>query len=371
MKPDSESGTCFSACQLNFLSVWGKMHPAWLIEDIRYLIFERLEQQDIARLAQTCRIFFDLATNELWRTVHSTIPFLACLPPDYNHRPLHLEDIRRLDLYASKVENLVLKSPKRNQVIYLPPPFRIKLREARDEAKYPDLPRTHKLWEDLWREIENLRPVSQFLPNLCRIELDGVVEELFTPFIGISGLNLTRIYIRYIHHRQSPSIVQHFLDRFQDTPKLRYLFIRGSEPDIIPSKLIEQAPLDHLQFRPRIRRHRHDKFRYKTFRLRTEILQKSSLENLTLVLTRDWYTYSINALQRKYLPALRTLWLDLTTFKPKSCEQTCINIGAQSWTCKRKELEWCPAREKTLVHVSAEPVDCGRRPPHPLFRRIG
>lgn len=56
---------------------------------------------------------------------------------------------------------------------------------------------------------------------------------------------------------------------------------------------------------------------FKELPLRIKILQISTLESLTLGLTKEWYSPAIEKLERKYLPALKTLWLNLTTFKPE------------------------------------------------------
>ena len=324
------------------------MHLAWQIDDIRQLIFERLEPRDLARLVQTCKAFVDVAADELWKTVNSFSPFLCCLPPDFRTRGLRAEDIKRLDFYAGKVQNLVLESKSVQILIRLPPQFTPKKKQSKNHPE--------KSWKEFWKEISTLRPTSEFLPNLRRLRISNVVEELLIPLIGISGSTLTQIYIKYIHNRQPESVVLKILDHLQDTPKLEYLFVRDGEPDLVPSKLIQQAPLKHLRLDPRIHAQRHEDFQFKQFPLRCEILQKSTLENLTLGLTREWYAPGIKAVENKYLTALKTLWLNLTTFKPGRCSQACLNMTTHSWTCVRDGFKYDLALEEGTK-------ECGRRSP--------
>ncbi|CAJ2501413.1 Uu.00g042660.m01.CDS01 [Anthostomella pinea] len=286
------------------------MHPAWQIDDIRYSIFECLDPCDLARLARTAGFFFNVATDELWKTVGSMSPFLCCLPPDARRRPLQVGDIQRLNLYTSKTQSVRLESKEIARVIPLPPRFQP---NKKQQQQQPDEDTT-KTWEELWEEITKLSPRSDFLPNLRRVRFNSAVEELLTPLIGISGANLTHIYIKYIHQRRPESIVRNFLDQLQDTSKLKYLFVRDGEPDLVPSRLIQQSPLEHLRLDPRIHAARHEDFQFKEYPLRFEILQKETLEHLTIGLNRLWYSDAFRALDGRYLPALKTLWLNLTTF---------------------------------------------------------
>ena len=108
-----------------------EMHPAWHNDDIRYLVFELLEPQDLSRLAQTCKTFFDFTIDELWKTVTSFSAFVSCLPPNFRQRPLRADNLQRLDFYASKVQNLVLESKNIKTVIRLPPPFKSEKQQKR------------------------------------------------------------------------------------------------------------------------------------------------------------------------------------------------------------------------------------------------
>lgn len=86
-----------------------------------------------------------------------------------------------------------------------------------------------------------------------------------------------------------------------------------------------------------------------------EILQKPTFKNLSLGLTRDWYTPEIKALNSKYLLALKKLWLTLTAFDPRQCEQSCVNITANSWTCRSDKVP-----HSRNLHGT---TNCGRRSP--------
>ena len=278
------------------------MHAVWNITELRLAIFEHLDPQDLARLTQTCSTLYDIATNELWRTVKSPAQLVSCLPEDFRLRPLRLEDIQRLDTYAYKVESISWES--HCDVIRLPVQFSKRKNKGR-RAK------GKKTWEELWKEIADLRPSSQLLPYLRRLRLHNVIEELLWPFVGISGQNLAQIRINIIHDPQPDRIVTRLLESFQNTPKLEYLFVRDGEPNLAPSDLIRQAPLKKLRLDPRT-----TKLAFKP--LRVEILHKSTLEHLTLGLNRNWFTQEIHALKGPYFPALRTLWLDLTKFNAAS-----------------------------------------------------
>jgi hypothetical protein len=271
------------------------MHPSLQFDEIQRLTFKSLEPRDLARVAQTCKAFFHIATDELWKTINSFSPFLSCLPPDfqYRYRKLQVEEPQRYDFYVSKVQNLFLES---RAVIVLPPPFRSKPKSK--ASKY----NPEKTREELWEEIAKLRLMSELLSNLRRLPISNVAERLLVPLIGISGSNLTQIHIQFIENRQTQSFTLKALDGIQYTPKLESLFVRDNVAHLVD--LIRQSPLKHLRLDPRIRCH---KPQYNQSPLPHEILRKSTLENLTLGLTRDWYTPEIKALNSKYLPALKKL----------------------------------------------------------------
>jgi hypothetical protein len=325
-----------------------QMHSSLHLDEIQRLIFKSLEPRDLARLAQTCKAFFHIATDELWKTINSFSPFLSCLPPDfqYRYRKLQVEELQRYEFYLPKVQNLFLES---RTVMVLPPPFRSKPKSNAHDAE--------KTWEELWKEITKLRPMSELLANLRRLRISNVEERILVPLIGISGSNLTQIRIQFVQERQAESIILKVLDGIQYTPKLESLFVRDKEDHLVD--LIRQSPLQHLRLDPRVRC---NEPQYNTSPLRHEILQKSTLENLTLGLTRGWYTPEIGALNNKYLPRLKKLWLNLTVFDPGQCEQSCVNISTNSWTCRSDNLPY-----NHNLHGAS---NCGRRSPTVFFEGL-
>ena len=190
------------------------MHLSLQLDEIQRLIFKSLEPRDLARIARTCKAFFHLATDELWKTIKSLTPFLSCLPPDfqYRYRKLQVEDFQRYHFYVPKIRNLFLESSR--TVIVLPPPFRSKPKSLAITHN------TEKTWEELWEEIAKIRPMSESLSNLRRLRVSNVQERLLIPLIGISGSNLTQIHIKFIQDGQVPSITHKLLDAIQCTPKI-------------------------------------------------------------------------------------------------------------------------------------------------------
>ena len=328
------------------------MHPSLQLDDIKRLIFKSLEPRDLARLARTCKAFFYIATDELWKTIHSFSPLLSCLPLDfqYRYRKLQVEELQRYDFYVPKIRNLFLEGETR-AVMVLPPPFRSKPRSKASKHN------PEKTWEELWEEIAKLRPMSELLSNLRRLRISNVEERLLVPLIGISGSNLTQIHITFVQNRQFESVTLKVLDGIQYTPKLESLFVRDYEAHLVD--LIRQSPLKHLRLDPRIRCHMPQ---YDQSPLLHEFLWKSTLKNLSLGLTRDWYTPEIKALTSKYLPALKKLWLTLTAFDPRQCEQSCVNITANSWTCRSDK-----GTHNRNLHRT---TNCWRRSPADFFTRL-
>jgi F-box-like len=326
------------------------MYLAWQIQDLQHLIFDRLEPRDLARVARTCKAFFEIATDHLWQTVHSFSPFLFCLPRDFRHRTLRIEDVNRLDFYAAKVRNLILV----NRISCVRKYLRLHTQFKVVEPKYV----VHKTWEKIWGEISELRPASEFLPNLCHLRISNVVEEFLIPLIGLSGSHLTQVYIRYFSRRPSKSLVVKFLNGIQDTSKLEYLFVRDGEPRLIPSKLIQQSPLKHLRLDPRNHVDASGSIHAEQHPLRHEILQISTLKHLTLGLSREWHSSEIEALRSGYLPSLKSLWLSLIPFTPLRrlpCRESCINANPHSWTCVGDGIIDCANFDGA--------TDCGRRSP--------
>jgi hypothetical protein len=166
------------------------MHFAWQIDDIRYLIFEYLEPQDFARLAKTNKAFFDVATNELWKDITSVTPFLACLPQDYRLRPLQAQDLQRLDLYFSKVRSVVFEGQQHGPKVTIPSQFTKRTKTSKTAKTTKET--GGKSWQSLWREIAEIRPPVDFLPNLQRIRIIDAMDEVCLPLVGISGSHLPR-----------------------------------------------------------------------------------------------------------------------------------------------------------------------------------
>lgn len=305
------------------------MHPAWHVNDINHLIFEHLEPIDLAQLARTSQAFFHIATDELWNTIGSFEALVCCLVPEFGDRPLQKEDLRRLDLYTSKVRHIKLDAHRNSPAIRLPSAFTFTQTKKGGTER-----RSKKTWKELWGEIAEIRPPSELFCNLRYLHINNVIEELLMPLIGISGLHLTKIYIKYFQERQADSVIRRILDGFQDTPNLTYLFVRDGESGLVPGKLIQQAPLKHLRLDRRkyfgypVSNH-HDEIP-----ILHDILQKSTIEHLTIGLSNDWYTPEIQALGKKYLPNLKTLWLNLSDCTPQWRCKACFHSGVPSWTCK-------------------------------------
>ncbi|KAH8662627.1 hypothetical protein BX600DRAFT_466691 [Xylariales sp. PMI_506] len=278
------------------------MDPAWEIPDIICSVLEHLAPRDLARLARTCRALNHWAIHELWQSLDSFVPFLSCLPRSYKTKPLSRADLERLDFYASRVHHLVLESEDpQKKTFHVPKGF----------YAHQWKTSTKKTWQGLWEEISALRPTSEFLPNLQRLRLRNVDHQLLVPLIGISGENLTQVYMKQINGKNSDDTVRAILKGFKNVTKLEYLFIRDGA-ELVPDKVIEDAPLKHLRLDPRFRQARHHNYHNREIPPRLDILQKSSLEQLTLCISQNWFSpESIAAIGTSYLPALKSLWLDL------------------------------------------------------------
>jgi hypothetical protein len=327
------------------------MHPAWQIEDIRYIILQHLEPQELAHLARTCVFLFHIATDELWRTIQSVSSFTHCLPRGYRRRSLEAKDIERLDFYSRKVRDIVLGSDDMKRPTGLPTSFV-------NKAKLKNAPFDGKTWEDLWTEVAAVRaPDSQFLPYIRKLRVNNATEALLIPLIGIKGSHLSQIYLKYVHrYREAENTIFKFLDGLTDTKNLEYLFVRDGEPDLVSSKLIRDSPLKHLRLDPRVSGGRHQDLHWKYSTLRPEILRKSTLEHLTIGLTRQWFSDGLPPAEEKYLRSLKTLWLDLSTFVPYTHETACANASSDSWTCRCQSCN-VPLAKAILGK------DCGLRPP--------
>lgn len=335
------------------------MHDAWNIDDIRLLIFEHLEHDDLINLAQTCRALFTPVTDKLWKNIPSFSPFVACLPRDSRRRPLQLEDLERLDLYGSKVHYVCMEKTIDNP-IKLP----LQFKRSNKKKQAPEI-QANKSWNDLWTEISNLRPAtSKFLPNLRRIRVSHVHEETLVPLIGVSNANLTYVYIKFLQYRQPESVVQRILSRFEDAPRLDFLCVLDGDGQsgLVSAKLIEAAPLKHLRLLPRVLRTRYGTENFRKTAIRHEILKKSTIEHLSINLTRDWYSPEIEALEGKYLPALTTLWLNLSLFQSEACgDESCTRKNDHSWTCDSDAS--LPSWRANFLQKS----ECARQPPTVFF----
>ena len=329
------------------------MHCAWLIDDIWRLISEHLTPRSLACLAQTCKTLSNLAIAILWHRLTSFSPLLFCLPPEYQHIVLEPKHVARLDLYASKVRILVLEETNIKKPIRLPAHF-----DANGRKQKKNKSIVGKSWQELWEEIAALRSQSEFLPNLQRVRISNAAADYLIPLSRISGLNLEYIYIKYLHGKQSESLMKSFLGQLQDVSRLEFLFARDGG-NILPKNVLKHAPVKHLRLDPRLSYGgMFDSSCFKTFRLPPEIFEKDALEHLTLPLSRDWCPPNLLTPMRKRFPALKTLWLHLTTFRPEVCKD-CTNISADSWTCRRGP--------HTVPALNGASSGCGRRSPTFFF----
>ena len=306
------------------------MHAAWKCEDIRYLIFKGLPRSDLPQLARTCKDLFDTATDELWKTATSILPLLSLLPPDARRRPLLGEDLQRLDLYAAKIKNLCLENKKPGSKCastQLPPEY--------NPARKPNRTGSEgKLWGALWSEIAELRPPKEFMPNLHHLHFVNASEALLVPLVGITGVKLQQIYIKSVQNLEPESVVQQFLEHLHETPELEYIFVQDGE-QLIPPRIIREAPIKTFRLDPRNLRPEERE----NFRPPPELLGSSmfGLEKLTLGLTPGWYTPELDKfIGRKYLPGLKSLWLNLVNISPQPCKPECPKQepGKEgSWFC--------------------------------------
>lgn len=95
---------------------------------------------------------------------------------------------------------------------------------------------------------------------------------------------------------------------------MEHLFVRDGQ-NLIPTKMLEQAPLKHIRLDPRVSREWHSRMHSRSVAVRPEVLHKDSLEHLTIGLADIWYSSDLKLCDRKYLARLRMLWLHLTTLE--------------------------------------------------------
>lgn len=289
------------------------MHRAWKIYELRQSILEHLAQQDLSRLARTNRQFFGAVIDQLWSKVSTMSAFMCCLPKDYKTRKLQREDLARLDFYARKVHSIVLE-PQSGQPVYLPGK-----RSGPGSKHYTEL---QESWYNLWAEIAALRPTTDFLPNLRGLRVNEIVEDTLLPLIGISGSQLRYVRIMRIQHRTGRSSVRRFFEQIKDTSNLEYLCVRDGEHDV-PEAVIRNSPLKQVRFDLRGESSMSD------CPLRTDFLEKASLESLTVSLNRG--SYGPHGPQHytggnSYLPTLKALWLNLIPLS---------DPDSQIWTVRR------------------------------------
>lgn len=58
------------------------MHQCLRIPEIQGEIFSNLQRRDCAKLAQTCRFFYDQAMDVVWAELPNLLPVVLCLPSD-------------------------------------------------------------------------------------------------------------------------------------------------------------------------------------------------------------------------------------------------------------------------------------------------
>ncbi|KAK6083135.1 hypothetical protein SCUP234_03963 [Seiridium cupressi] len=181
-----------------------------------------------------------------------------------------------------------------------------------------------KSWEELWEEIAEVRPPSELFCNLRRLRINKIFERLLIPLIGILGLHLTKIYIKYFEDRQWDSV----------------------------------SHLKHVRLDPKAYPGGDLPARLENFPVRFDVLQKSTLEHLTIGLKSDWCTPEIEALEGKYLPALKTLWLNILHYSTDiwHCD-ICNDKVNRTWVCENREVS---------DNLSRPP----RRSPAAFFKRL-
>jgi hypothetical protein len=311
-------------------------------------------------LAATCRALAEPITARLWETIGCLSALLKALPKDYLQRQILAEDVEALDRCSARVLRVRIGPLQshwyNNKPEGIPDRF-LKLKEGEKRGAQDD-----QLWYDVWNQIARVRPkTSRFLPNLQEIRVHDIREAALLPLVGtIDGANLAYIRIRNLQHRTPESIVRKLLEMLPDTPKLEYLFVRDGQTGLVPPEMIKRSPLKQLRLPPRTFSKKHELLQFQTHALMPEVLTSSGLWNLTLDLTRDWYTPEIEALVgKKYLPCLTNLWLDLTTFMSEPCKHTiCRQSDIHGWTCLKAEDYRVKADVDTL---------CQRKPPQVFF----
>jgi len=283
------------------------MHRAWLIDEILLLILEYLDRPSLAALARTCKGLFVPVTDELWKTLQTVAPFLDCLPPDIMKRPLQAKDIVRLDMYGDKVHILELEGTFHD-------PLQIPERWKGSKRKGTDF----RLWGRAWENIASARPQARFLPNLRSLRVNHADGDLLLPLVGISGKHLKKVWIKYLAFgRKGSGNIKEVLSNLQDYSKLEDVFVRnGGHTYNVPTRLVLEAPLKRLAVPSTIFPHRKAKDASDTYPIRQEILEKSSLENITVSLNREWCPVALLSSEKKYLPNLKYLWLDIMRVIP-------------------------------------------------------
>ncbi len=329
------------------------MHQAWGVQLVQDSILERLDSEDLARLASTCAALWGPATDRLWRNIPSLSVFLLCLPEGYKQDTIVSEDVERLDRYSAKVRRVHIESSKAAGI----PKSMLRVNKGYGTVN-------EEAWYRVWDDIARVRPAqSAFLPNLREIHVNNIREGALMPLVGtITGANLTYIRVQNLHYKTHKGVVRRFLWSLTDTSKLRYLFVRDGQNGLVPPKLLEQSSLRQLRLpsRPFARGSADDQPQD----LLPRILNSPSLENLTLSLTRDWSSPALQAMKgRKCLASLTQLWLDLTTFTSSGCGYPiCAQRDIDGWTCTGERQPYRDARIDPNSSTS-----CPREPPQVFF----
>lgn len=67
-----------------------------------------------------------------------------------------------------------------------------------------------------------IQPLAPLLVNLRVLRVSNAVDELLIPLVGITGENLTQMYMKFQHHR-ALGVFREILEKLGDTPKLEYI----------------------------------------------------------------------------------------------------------------------------------------------------
>ncbi|KAF2663668.1 hypothetical protein BT63DRAFT_418578 [Microthyrium microscopicum] len=336
------------------------MHRAWQIEDIHILILERLRQQDLAHLAQTCKELWYPAVSFLWRDLKSLEPFFCCLPIMEKGRKLIAADLIRMYHYSAIVQTLHIEGSK-NAPINVPEQFR-----------RPWDPRQQN-WYLFWHDIGTLRSHRNFLPNLRSLSFINVHEKVLVPFINISGAKLRSFCAKYLHDRQISRVLLKLLEQLQDPTKLEHISIRESEPGLIPERIYQLSPIKSLEIEAIDKGLTWTGAIFENYPINPAIFDKSAIQKLSLSLSRDWYP-GPDILLQKSLRSLQSLSLNLLPPRDGDCDdQNCIRENG--WICPDAAAEAYPwdSRIDEIIFLQNHPQNKGsndRKSPAEFFQKL-